>query len=155
MWQTGWQTDRLTDRQADRQTAGYACLRKVWQTDRLTDRQAYRRTAWHADLRTGGQTDILTCWPTDRQTADLRTGWQTFRLTDGQADRRPDRVTNGQRDRWTYWICFLNCIYVKQSYLLFCLIDNITRMTTFIKMKFNKSDDQTNIDNIELLLILN
>ncbi len=31
----------------------------------------------------------------------------------------------------------------------------ITRMTTFIKTKFNKSDDQTNIDNIELLLILN
>ncbi len=24
-----------------------------------------------------------------------------------------------------------------------------TRMTTFIKTKFNKSDDQTNIDNIE------
>ena len=24
-----------------------------------------------------------------------------------------------------------------------------TRMTTFIKMKLNKSDDQTNIDNIE------
>ena len=31
---------------------------------------------------------------------------------------------------------------------------NVTRMTTFIKTKFNKSDDQTNIDNIELLLIL-
>ena len=31
----------------------------------------------------------------------------------------------------------------------------ITRMTTFIKTNFNKSDDQTNIDNIELLLILN
>ncbi len=30
-----------------------------------------------------------------------------------------------------------------------------TRMTTFIKTKFNKSDDQTNIDNIELLLIFN
>ena len=30
-----------------------------------------------------------------------------------------------------------------------------TRMTTFTKKKFNKSDDQTNIDNIELLLILN
>ncbi len=27
-----------------------------------------------------------------------------------------------------------------------------TRMTTFMKTKFNKSDDQTNIDNIELLL---
>ena len=26
---------------------------------------------------------------------------------------------------------------------------NKTRMTTFIKTKFNKSDDQTNIDNIE------
>ena len=25
----------------------------------------------------------------------------------------------------------------------------INKMTTFIKMKFNKSDDQTNIDNIE------
>ncbi len=25
----------------------------------------------------------------------------------------------------------------------------IKRMTTFIKTKFNKSDDQTNIDNIE------
>ena len=33
--------------------------------------------------------------------------------------------------------------------------NNKTRMTTFIKTKFNKSDDQTNIDNIELLLILN
>ena len=33
--------------------------------------------------------------------------------------------------------------------------DNVkTRMTTFIKTKFNKSDDQTNIDNIELLQIL-
>ena len=28
-------------------------------------------------------------------------------------------------------------------------IFNKTRMTTFIKTKFNKSDDQTNIDNIE------
>ncbi len=27
---------------------------------------------------------------------------------------------------------------------------NKTRMTTFIKTKFNKSDDQTNIDNIEI-----
>ena len=27
-------------------------------------------------------------------------------------------------------------------------------MTTFIKKKFNKSDDQTNIDNIEQLQIL-
>ena len=26
-----------------------------------------------------------------------------------------------------------------------------TRMTTFIKTKFNKSDDQTNIDNIDFL----
>ena len=34
-------------------------------------------------------------------------------------------------------------------------ISKITRMTKFIKTKFNKSDDQTNIDNIELLLILN
>ena len=29
-----------------------------------------------------------------------------------------------------------------------------TRMTTFIKTKFNKSDDQTNIDNKEQLQIL-
>ena len=33
--------------------------------------------------------------------------------------------------------------------------DSQTRMTTFIKTKFNKSDDHTNIDTIELLLILN
>ncbi len=31
----------------------------------------------------------------------------------------------------------------------------ITRMTTFIKTKFNKSDEKTNIDNIELRLVLN
>ncbi len=30
-----------------------------------------------------------------------------------------------------------------------------TRMTIFIKTKFNKSDDQMNIDNIKLRLILN
>ncbi len=30
-------------------------------------------------------------------------------------------------------------------------ITHKTRMTTFIKTKFNKSDDQTNIDNIKYL----
>ena len=60
-----------------------------------------------------------------------------------------------------------NLIQYKQgnrniSYNLFYLIEifldksygttteyNLKRMTTFIKTKFNKSDDQTNIDNIE------
>ncbi len=39
---------------------------------------------------------------------------------------------------------------IKTVYVvLSCCIQIKTRMTTFIKTKFNKSDDQTNIDNIE------
>ncbi len=43
---------------------------------------------------------------------------------------------------------FINCVITKES----CIFQNdsyLTRMTTFIKTKFNKSGDQTNIDNIE------
>ena len=48
----------------------------------------------------------------------------------------------------------INCQYYPHYKSLKTINDIKTRMTTFIKTKFNKFDDQTNIDNIHYLQIL-